>query len=80
LPTSSFRDFERVCKSLGLVSSSSKKGTVWAGFNRLTGSPVFLSVHMHAGGRDISTGLFDSYIKALGFKNTKEFDDYLNSL
>jgi hypothetical protein len=79
LPTSSFRDFERVCKSLGLVSSS-KKGTIWAGINRLTGIPVFICIHKHAGGRDISTGLFDRYIKALGFKNAQEFYDYLNSL
>jgi hypothetical protein len=80
LPTSSFRDFERVCKSLGLIPSPAKKGTIWAGINKLTGRQVAFCVHKHANGRDMSDGLFQTYLKALGFKNAKDYYDYLNSL
>ncbi|MDI6600918.1 MAG: hypothetical protein QME46_03965 [Thermoanaerobacteraceae bacterium] len=57
-----------------------KKGHVWWGISPISNEIVTIVVHEHAGGRDISKGLLDKYIKELGFKNDKEFFEFLNKI
>lgn len=81
MPTCSFRDLERVCAALGLECRQAKKGTVWKGVSPFTGAPIApISIHDHAGGKDVPDGTLGKYIKELGFKNIEQFRDYLNRL
>lgn len=79
MPTCSFRDLSLVCKALGLESCRGKKGLIWKGMG-LNGQMVSISIHEHAGGRDVPDGTFLKYIKDLGFSNKHEFYDYLRNL
>ena len=80
MPTCSFRDLAAVCKALGLTLSIGKKGVVWKGISPINKKPVNFCIHEHAGGRDLPTGTFNSYIKQLGFKNYDEFKEYLGKI
>lgn len=81
MPSCNFRDFEKVCAALGLESRMAKYGTVWTGISPLTRVPINpISIHKHAGGRDIPGGTLQKYIKELGFGSFEEFREYLNRL
>jgi hypothetical protein len=79
LPTCSFRDLARVCKALGLTPYQGKKWVIWKGISPINNQPVVFCIHEHAGGRDIAIGIFNSYIKQLGFRNFDEFNNYLKN-
>lgn len=81
---SSFRDLESVCKALGLVEKQTKSGVIWSGIIKSNysnnGKFSRLSLHIHQQGKDISTGLFRSYVKELHFENTEEFFNFLRKI
>lgn len=79
MATSSFKDFEKVCKALGLNAREGKNSTTYTGTG-YDGSLVRTSVHTHAAGRDIPTGTFRKCIKDIGFKNTDEYYEFLAKL
>ena len=72
----SFRDFEEVCKRLGLIRYEKTKGSLWEGIDT-SGNYLSCMVHTHAGGRDIKDGTFHSMIKQLGFKDERDFKSFL---
>ncbi len=76
--TTSFANLIKVCKAKGLEMTKTKKGEMWKGF--IDGNYVRISIHAHAGGRDVATGTFNTALKDLGFKNAQEYNDYLNTL
>ena len=76
--TVSFKDLEKVCASLGLTKTRSKKGCIWKGF--INGKYVRVSVHDKAGGRDIPDGTFRKYVRKLGFESAQDFLNYFKGL
>jgi len=76
--TCSFRDFEEVCRRLGLLCRVTGKGYIWEGIDQ-AGNLLRVSIHKHAGGRDIPAGTFHSMVKELGFANEQEFYRLLNN-
>ena len=78
MPTSSFRDLEKVCIALGLAAEEKTKGIAYKGF--VNEKYCNIMIHMHSKGRDIATGTFGRYVKDLGFNNIDEYFNYLRSL
>jgi hypothetical protein len=76
--TCSFQEFEEVCQRLGLTQFQAKKGMVWEGLDA-AGNLLRVSIHRHAGGKDIPDGTFHSMIKDLGFSGEKDFRDFLQN-
>ena len=76
MPTSSFRDLIKVCESLGLTCKATTNGLIYTGM--ANGKYCRISIHKHAGGRDIPTGTFFQYVKDLGFQSINEFIEYLS--
>lgn len=74
--TCSFRDFEEVCKRLGLEKKLTKKGAAWEGIDS-NGQYLRTTVHKHADGDDIAPGTFHAMVKQLGFANEQDFKDFL---
>ncbi len=72
--TDTFRNLEKVCLSLGLAKKACKNGLIYSGIG-YNGEYSKIIIHKHAGGRNIPTGLFNRYVKDLGFQST---DDYFN--
>lgn len=70
----SYRDMEKVCKALGLKN----RGYIWKG--TANGGYRRISLHTHAGGRNIDTGLFHAYVKDLGFESVDEFFRFLDEI
>ena len=78
LAVSTFRDFIRVCKALGLKLKALRNDIMYSGY--VNGKYCSIPIHKHAEGRDIATGTFNGYVKELGFKNTQEYFEYLNKI
>ena len=76
--TSSFRDFEEVCRRLGLIKTITKKGETWDGLDN-SGNYLRVSIHKHAGGKDIPTGTFRRMIRDLDFNDENDFRDFWNN-
>lgn len=76
--TTTYRELELVCKAKGLKCKAGTNGNIWKGI--LNGVYVKIAIHKHSGGRDIPTGLFNTYIKQLGFNSTQGYRDFLNNL
>ncbi len=77
MPGFSFKELEIVCRRLGLLRRETVKGIIWEGFD-INGNYLYISVHMHAKGRDIPKGTLNQIIKRLRFKNEHDFLDFIN--
>ncbi len=71
MATCKFSNLITLCRKLGLEEKKAKSGIIFTGM--INGKMVRICVHQHAGGRDIPTGTFRTYVKDLGFKNVDEF-------
>ena len=74
----SFRDFEEVCKRIGLTRYYKTNGEMWKGVDA-TGNTIVCTIHSHTGGRDINDRTFYEMIKQLKFKDEQDFKDFLGN-
>lgn len=72
--TCSFRDFERVCRILGLKPT--RGGTVWEGTDP-GGAYRRVAIHAHSKGKDIPTGTFHRMLWDIGLRDEAEFRQVL---
>ncbi|NLG80100.1 MAG: hypothetical protein GX492_09850 [Firmicutes bacterium] len=72
--TCSFRDFERVCRILGLKPT--RGGTVWEGTDP-GGAYRRVAIHAHSKGKDIPTGTFHRMLRDIGLRDEAEFRQVL---
>lgn len=75
---STYRELDMVCNALGLTKKTAKTGHIWKGI--INGDLVVIAIHIHATGRDIKSGLFNKYVKQLGFENEQEYFEFLKKL
>jgi hypothetical protein len=75
LATARYRDLKRVCEKLGLQAKKIKSGIIYVG--NCNGVFSRIVIHLHVEGRDIPDGLFNRYVKNLGFTSEKDFFNYL---
>ena len=78
MPVCSYGDLEKAMKGRGLKPKKAKKGVIWKGF--VSDKYVRIAIHTHAKGKDVPTGLFNKYVKELGFASQKEFFYFLKGL
>ena len=75
---SNYKDLVKVCVSLGLKKTETKKGVIYKG--NANNKYCRISIHIHSLGRDMSTGIYNQYIKDLGFVSDEAFKKYLDSI
>ncbi len=71
MATCKFSNLITLCRKLGLTEKQAKSGIIFTGM--INGNMVRICIHKHAGGRDIPTGTFRTYVKELGFKSVNDF-------